>query len=85
MYCVEILQTAGSRQGLYAPGRTPSLPSLGRRMQIFDDEGLILKTSEVTEIEEHAGSVFFRTANSMYLLKILEYVQISPPSEAVAV
>jgi hypothetical protein len=80
MYRVEILQTAGSRQGLYAPGRTPFLPALGRRMHIFDDDGLVLKTAQIIEAEEHAGGFFFKTANSSYLLKILEYVQISGAS-----
>lgn len=77
MYQVEILQTHGVRQGFYVSGKTQVLPALGYNVQIFDDSGLVLKTGLVLETEEHACSIFFKTSNSSYLLRILEYIQAS--------
>jgi hypothetical protein len=71
VYCAEILQTNGSQKGMYACGSCHSLPEAGETFD-FETADSLVQTSTVTFAEFHRDHVFFETANSSYLLKILE-------------
>lgn len=74
MYRIEILQTKGDGAGLFMQGRARRLPVLNESLQIRESGyGLVLETTPVLAIEEHASHLFLDTANSSYVLRVLSY------------